>query len=563
MIRFLSVLFFALMPLAPLAARERYTINEAWRFSKGSPYGAFLPGADDAAWETVDIPHTWNAADADDDVPGFYRGPGWYRKRFFLSEAAAAGQVYLCFEGVDQFACVWVNGHFAGKHAGGYTRFVVDITPFVAPGENLVAVEADNRHDPDMPPLSADFTFFGGIYRDVGLLLTDKVHIAPTDMASSGVYLSTPRVTAQSAEVDIRTLVANRSGREARVRVEHRIFAPDGSEAARAEQELVVAPGQTAEPVCRGIRIADPQLWDLDAPNLYRVLTRIIDADGTELDCVSDPLGLRWFEFDPDKGFSLNGRPRKLVGTCRHQDYEGRGWALADAMHERDIRLLKQMGGNFLRVSHYPQDPVVLEMCDRLGILASVEIPVVNAVTESDAFLDNCVRMVREMIRQDFNHPSVIIWAYMNEVLLRPPYKEPERLATYYKAVERVARALEDAVRAEDPSRYTMMAYHNAPEAYAAAGLTRIPMIQGWNLYQGWYEKDIARFEKILDRLHAEYPDKVLMVTEYGADVDQRVHSFAPEQFDFSHDYALVYHRHYLREIMRRPFVAGSAVWNL
>lgn len=135
-------------------------------------------------------------------------------------------------------------------------------------------------------------------------------------------------------------------------------------------------------------------MWDIDEPNLYRVLTRIVDEDGRVLDEVSNPLGLRWFSFDPDKGFSLNGRPRKLIGTCRHQDYLGRGWALTDEMHERDVRLIKEMGGNFLRVSHYPQDPVVMEMCDRLGIITSVEIPVVNAVTESDGFLENSVRMV-------------------------------------------------------------------------------------------------------------------------------------------------------------------------
>ncbi len=561
--KFFLAFFLALGSLVQLSAREKYTINEAWRFSRGASHDAFLPGADDSRWEVVDLPHTWNAQDADDDVPGYYRGPGWYRKRLFLPESIAAKQVYLCFEGVNQTACVWVNGHFAGRHAGGYTRFALDITRWVVPGENLVAVEADNRHDPDMPPLSADFTFFGGIYRDVSLLLTDRVHVAPVDMASSGVYLTTPEVSAHEATVDVRTVVANRGGEPACVRLEHRIMAPDGRRAAVADTLLTVPAGQVVEPVCRGIRIEDPQLWDIDEPNLYRVLTRLVAEDGTELDCVSNSLGLRWFAFDPDAGFSLNGRSRKLLGTCRHQDYEGRGWALPDAMHERDIRLLKQMGGNFLRISHYPQDPVVLEMCDRLGIVASVEIPVVNAVTESDAFLDNAVQMAREMIRQDFNHPSVMIWAYMNEVLLRPPYKDERELAVYYKAVERVARALEEAVRAEDPSRYTMMAYHNAPEAYAAANLTRIPMIQGWNLYQGWYEKDITRFEQILDRLHAEYPDKVLMVTEYGADVDQRVHSFAPEQFDFSQEYGLLYHRHYLREIERRPFVAGSSVWNL
>lgn len=562
-IRFLLCLVL-LAAIGPAGARDKYTINDAWRFTKGSPYNAFLPAADDSTWEVVDIPHTWNAQDADDDTPGFYRGPAWYRKRIDLPADAADKTVYLCFEGANQVVRLYVNGHFAGKHTGGYTRFVFDITKYVVPGgENVVAVEVDNAHDPDIPPLSADFTFFGGIYRDVSLLLTDKVHVAPTDFASPGVYLTTPEVSAERASVEVRTLVANNGSRPARVRIEHRITAPDGREVVRTDDALEIAPGGVEEAMRRGITIVSPRLWDIDQPNLYRVLTRIVADDGRVLDEVSNPLGLRWFSFDPDKGFTLNGRPRKLIGTCRHQDYLGRGWALTDEMHERDVRLIKQMGGNFLRVSHYPQDPVVMEMCDRLGIVTSVEIPVVNAVTESDEFLENAVHMAREMIRQDFNHPSVMIWAYMNEVLLRPPYQDEARTKSYYKAVERVARALEETVRREDPSRYTMMAYHNAPDRYAAANLTQIPMIQGWNLYQGWYEKDITGFERILDRLHAQYPDKVLLVTEYGADVDPRLHSFAPEQFDFSQEYGLVYHRHYLAEILKRPFVAGSTLWNL
>lgn len=563
---FRSTLCLTLLLLAGTAsaARVKYTVNDAWRFTKGSPYDAHLPAADDSDWEVVDIPHTWNAADADDDMPGFYRGPAWYRKRIALPPEAASKQVYLAFEGANQVTRAWVNGHYAGEHRGGYTRFVFDITRWVVPGgENLVALEVTNAHDPDIPPLSADFTFFGGIYRDVSLLLTDKVHVTPTDMASSGVYLSTPAVSAERATVEVRTLVANRTEQPARVRVEHRIVGPDGREAARTAEAVEVAAGEVAEKTTRGIVIERPQLWDIDSPNLYRVLTRIVSEEGVMLDEVSNVLGLRWFEFDPDTGFSLNGRRRKLIGTCRHQDFLGRGWALTDAMHERDLRLLKQMGGNFLRVSHYPQDPVVLELCDRLGIVASVEIPVVNAVTETPAFLENAVHMAREMIRQDRNHPSVVIWAYMNEVLLRLPYKDEKRLGEYYPAVERVARALEATCREEDPARYTMMAFHNAPDRYAAAGLTRIPMIQGWNLYQGWYERDITEFERILDRLHAEYPRQSLLVTEYGPGVDPRLHSFAPEQFDFSQEYGLKYHRHYLREMLRRPFVAGSSLWNL
>ena len=177
-----------LLTAASSAARVKYTVNDAWRFTKGSPYNAFLPAADDSAWETVNIPHTWNAGDAADDVPGFYRGPAWYRKRIVLPADAADKQVYLCFEGANQVVRLYVNGHYAGKHTGGYTRFVFDITKYIVPGgENLFAVEVDNAHNPDIPPLSADFTFFGGIYRDVSLLMTDKVHLAPTDFASPGV----------------------------------------------------------------------------------------------------------------------------------------------------------------------------------------------------------------------------------------------------------------------------------------------------------------------------------------------------------------------------------------
>lgn len=215
---------------ASAAARVRYTVNDAWRFTKGSPYNAFQPAADDSAWEVVNIPHTWNAEDAADDVPGFYRGPAWYRKRIVLPADAASKQAYLCFEGANQVVRLYVNGHYAGKHTGGYTRFVFDITKYIVPGgENLFAVEVDNAHDPDIPPLSADFTFFGGIYRDVSLLMTDKVHVAPTDFASPGVYLSTPEVTAERATVEVRTLVANDGPETARVRIEHRIVAPDGA----------------------------------------------------------------------------------------------------------------------------------------------------------------------------------------------------------------------------------------------------------------------------------------------------------------------------------------------
>lgn len=325
-----------------------------------------------------------------------------------------------------------------------------------------------------------------------------------------------------------------------------------------------MAAGETKTDISKKIKIDSPRLWDIDDPYRYMVYTRILDKrKGTLLDEVVNPLGLRWFKFDSEKGFFLNGKGRKLIGTARHQDYFQKGNALRDELHVQDVLLLKEMGGNYLRVSHYPQDPVIMEMCDKLGIVTSVEIPVVNAVTETEEFLHNSVEMAKEMVRQDFNRPSVMIWGYMNEIFLRRPYTEGKQLEDYYRFTEKVARALEATIREEDPSRYTMMAYHNMPQYYEDAHLTEIPMIQGWNLYQGWYEPDINEFQRLLDRAHKVYKGKVLMVTEYGPGVDPRVHSYQPERFDFSQEYGLVYHKHYLNEMMKRPFIAGSSLWNL
>ena len=165
--------------------------------------------------------------------------------------------------------------------------------------------------------------------------------------------------------------------------------------------------------------ITQPKRWDVDSPYMYKVYSRLKNKKEEVLDCVVNPLGIREYRFDAEKGFFLNGKYRKLIGTSRHQDYKGMGNALRDEMHIRDVQLSKDMGSNFLRVAHYPQDPVVMQMCDKLGLLTSVEIPVVNAITQSKAFMDNCVEQVTEMVCQNYNYPSVIIWAYMNEVLLR------------------------------------------------------------------------------------------------------------------------------------------------
>lgn len=545
--------------------RVVYTINDGWKFTKGSPFEAQLTGCDDSSWETVNIPHTWNDKDADDETPGFYRGPVWYRKQLFIDKSQEGRRAVIYFEGANQEVRFYLNGQFVGEHKGGYTRFCFDITPHLRYGqENLFAIYVNNVYNPNIPPLSADFTFFGGIYRDVYLQFMNPVHIATNDYASSGVYIRTPEVNNSAASVEITTLLTNDMPQATEIRVENIICDADGKEVKKTQAEVKLAAGETKTDISKKIKIDSPRLWDIDDPYRYMVYTRILDKrKGTLLDEVVNPLGLRWFKFDSEKGFFLNGKGRKLIGTARHQDYFQKGNALRDELHVQDVLLLKEMGGNYLRVSHYPQDPVIMEMCDKLGIVTSVEIPVVNAVTETEEFLHNSVEMAKEMVRQDFNRPSVMIWGYMNEIFLRRPYTEGKQLEDYYRFTEKVARALEATIREEDPSRYTMMAYHNMPQYYEDAHLTEIPMIQGWNLYQGWYEPDINEFQRLLDRAHKVYKGKVLMVTEYGPGVDPRVHSYQPERFDFSQEYGLVYHKHYLNEMMKRPFVAGSSLWNL
>lgn len=563
----LFYIFILLFIVGWVQAQQRvvYTINDGWKFTKGSPFEAQLTGCDDSSWETVNIPHTWNDKDADDETPGFYRGPVWYRKQLFIDKSQEGRRAVIYFEGANQEVRFYLNGQFVGEHKGGYTRFCFDITPHLRYGqENLFAIYVNNVYNPNIPPLSADFTFFGGIYRDVYLQFMNPVHIAANDYASSGVYIRTPEVNNSAASVEITTLLTNDMSQPTEIRVENIICDADGKEVKKMQAEVKLAAGETKTDISKKIKIDSPRLWDIDDPYRYMVYTRILDKrKGTLLDEVVNPLGLRWFKFDSEKGFFLNGKGRKLIGTARHQDYFQKGNALRDELHVQDVLLLKEMGGNYLRVSHYPQDPVIMEMCDKLGIVTSVEIPVVNAVTETEEFLHNSVEMAKEMVRQDFNRPSVMIWGYMNEIFLRRPYTEGKQLEDYYRFTEKVARALEATIREEDPSRYTMMAYHNMPQYYEDAHLTEIPMIQGWNLYQGWYEPDINEFQRLLDRAHKAYKGKVLMVTEYGPGVDPRVHSYQPERFDFSQEYGLVYHKHYLNEMMKRPFIAGSSLWNL
>ncbi|MBD0294293.1 MAG: beta galactosidase jelly roll domain-containing protein, partial [Flavisolibacter sp.] len=559
---------FNLIALSGLQAQERVssTINSNWLFFKGDT----AKKSSGNNWETVSLPHTWNVQDVMDDEPGYYRGDGWYKKTIYIPADWKEKDVYLFFEGAGQVAEVFVNGRPVGRHIGSYTAFSFPVRNYLnyasaGNAANELLVKVNNSHNENIPPLSADFTFYGGLYRDVYLKALNKVHFDADNYASSGVFITTPAVTANNAIVNVKGAFVNRSNSKRNIVINQKIYDANGNLFAEQKSTFRTNPGQKIDFVQDFKNLKGQHLWSIEDPYLYRVVSTITDAaGGQKLDEVTNPLGFRWFAFDADKGFFLNGKPVKLIGASRHQDYKGMGNALPDALHVHDVELLKQMGGNFLRIAHYPQDPTVLETCDRLGIVASVETPIVNRITETEEFSKNALHMHLEMMRQNYNHPSLVMWTYMNEVLLIPRYERgSDKQETYFKAVAKLAQELEDLTRKEDTIRYTMIPNHGAWELYNKVGVTKIPKLVGWNLYLGWYGGTLEDFGKFLDMHHKELPDKPLLITEYGSDADSRLHSFDPVRFDKTVEYTTKFHQVYLKEMMDRPFVAAAMIWNL
>ncbi|MVN20720.1 beta-galactosidase [Mucilaginibacter sp. HMF7410] len=549
--------------------RIRQSINSNWSFHKGDIKGLPAKQPADVRWQSVSIPHSWNTEDVTDDEPGYYRGISWYKKTLYLPASVKNKQTYLYFEGANQVAEVYVNGQLAGKHVGGYTAFSFLIQPYLKAGNdsltaNEVLVKLDNSYNESIPPLDADFTFFGGIYRDVYLITADNIHFDMDNYASSGIQIKTPLVNANTATISISGKITNRFTSNRNLMIMTEISDAEGKLIKKVQSPVKAnASGNTA--FMQQQQITMPHLWSPNDPYLYRIVSKIIDrSTGALLDEVSNPLGLRWYSFDAAKGFYLNGKPLKLIGASRHQDFKDMANALPDAIHQRDMELLKNMGANFVRIAHYPQDPAILEACDRLGLLASVEIPIVNYITESDSFYNNCKQMQIEMVRQNFNHPSIIIWAYMNEVLLRPKYeKNSDEQNRYFASITALAKQIEALTHQEDSGRYTMIPCHGDYNLYNRVGLTAVPQIVGWNLYPGWYSPRIEDFAGFLDKYHQEFPQKPMIVTEFGADADTRIHSTQPERFDKSIEYQTYYHQYYLKTILQKPFVAGAAIWNL
>ena len=529
------------------AQREMKTINDNWEFRKSI----------DESWESVNLPHTFNI-DAYQQR-NYYQGKGFYRCTLVLPEIVAERRYYMKIDAASKAANIRVNGKEVGSHVGGYTACIVDITEYIRK-ENLIEITVDNGRK-DITPISADFTFWGGIYRDVWLISTPKQHFNMSNMGSDGIFISTPVVNEKRGVLKVKCEVTNDSHESSILEVRSAIYSPQGKLLQTIKQKQKLKSGETYIFENTSGAIESPDLWSPETPSLYLVKTTLVDPkSGKLLDEKNHKVGFRWFTFDGSKGFFLNGKSYKLRGLNRHQDQAPAGVALDDEAHRRDIFLMKELGCNFIRISHFPQDDAILEMCDELGLLAWEEIPIINIVPNTPGYDDNCEYNLREMIRQHYNHSSVITWGYMNEILLTAPsIGKPEWLACKERTVN-LAQRLEAVLKEEDPGRASVMAF-NMTNLYNEIGLNLVDVV-GWNLYHGWYVDKLKDFNAWCEDQHRRYPDQPMIISEWGAGSDKRLHSTQGRAFDFSIEYQQTYIEHYLPFIENTEWISGCAYWN-
>lgn len=553
------------------SSRLSRSIDTAWQFHKGDMEEPGALSGAKADWTVVDVPHCWNTADILDDTPGYYRGVGWYRKDFRIEEPRAEARAYVVFQAANRDATVYLNGARIGEHLGGYTAFALDLTDGIRFGQtNTLHVRLSNAPNDDVPPVAGDLGHYGGLYRGVHILTTNPVHFDLLYFGSSGVFVDTPLVSREKATVRVRARLLNESDQPRSLRVTHDILDSRAVPVAALVEELALEPrGATALDLVSA-PIQEPCLWSPEHPHLYRVRSRVVDAiTGEVLDQVDSPLGFRWFSIDPDKGFFLNGEPCYIKGVGKHQDYPGRGFAVAEEVLAHDVKLVKEMGANLLR-AHYPQASVVYDICDRLGVMGWAKVPIMERVTHSRAFAANTRHMITEMILQNYNHPSVVMWGYECEPLgemdwFWPKPRDPQAVRENMEKTYEMSATFEESIRATDPTRLTANDFHTNPNPqwYRDAGITGLSDIVGWEIYRGWYNGTLDDVGSMMDETRGFAPDRPYMVAEYGAGSDMRIHTDDPTVFDFSTEYQCRFHETYLAEAATRPWNCGLCIWTL
>ena len=556
-----SLVLAAALPAAAAApeadGRLALNLNAGWRFLAGDDPRAPESAFDDSAWQGVDLPHTWNGLDGQDGGGNYRRGAGWYRRHVAVDASLGGRRLYLQFDGASLMADVYVNGVHLGNHKGGFARFLFDATDALKAGaDNVVAVRVDNSNL-GIPPTSADFTICGGLYRGVSLLATDPIQVSTMDLGSPGVFIEQHDVGADAAGIVVRAELENHGAMPRLVDVQVTVL--DAARAAVPGADTTfrtqLVPGASSE-VVKPLKIARPHLWGAQAdPYLYtvRVALRPVAANGAKgalSDAVEQPLGVRSFSVDRDRGFLLNGKYLDLVGYNRHQDRPDKGWAISDADEAEDFAILLDSGATAVRTSHYQQSETWYQRCDRAGIVVWTEIPNWQKGMDTPEYLESDKQQLRELIRQNFNHPSIFFWGVGNE--------------TSGPAADALAAAGAIVVHQEDPSRpSTYASNHDANDSK-----NWHTDVVAFNRYNGWYNGELAEFAPWLDRARADHPQARFGMSEFGAGASILQHAENPPRPDprgpwHPEEYQNLYHEAYWAALKERPFVWGKFIWCL
>ena len=505
--------------------RKIVSFNDNWKFIK--------PGEAAAA---VSLPHTWNAVDGQDGGNDYWRGTATYEKQFSKPDLKNGERCFIEFLGAAMTVDVALNGKHLTRHEGGYSTFRVDLTDTLE-DENLLVVNVDNSANDRVYPQMADFTFYGGIYRDVNLIIVPSEHFELVKDGTSGIKV-TPSVHLKEREAYVAIETWQTGGGEVWIELptEHH------KEFRRVEA--------TTGHAVTNIILKNVHLWDgLDDPYLYTVTAKLVKNDEV-LDEISVRFGCREFKVDPEKGFFLNGRSYPLRGVSRHQDRIGLGNALTRKEHEEDMAVVRELSANTLRLAHYQHAQEFYDLCDENGVIVWAEIPYITKHMTSGK--TNAFSQMKELITQCYNHPSIVCWGLSNEITASSSVTE-ELLQDH--------RELNDLCHELDSTRPTVMAHAFMLEKDSP--LIPIADLASYNLYFGWYLGDLTQNEQFFDEYHAMYPDRIIGFSEYGADANCAFHSSQPEKGDYTEEYQCVYHEHMLKLIDERPYLWATHVWNL
>lgn len=506
--------------------RNIVSFNDNWKFIKNA---ADEVEAAKGEGESIALPHTWNAVDGQDGGNDYHRGTCWYVKKFAKPEKNETDKAYLEFCGAAMTAEIYLNGEKISHHEGGYSTFRVEITERLEE-ENTLVVSVDNSNNTTVYPQTADFTFYGGLYRDVNLIIVPETHFELAYCGSQGIKV---------------TPVVNLEEKKAVVTVEAWVCGDADMVTFEVNQEKINASLEDGRAKAEFV-IENVHLWDgVDDPYLYTAKAFMENGD-----IVSTRFGCRKYYIDPQKGFFLNGHPYLLRGVSRHQDFKGVGNALTIEHHKKDMEIIKEIGATTLRLAHYQHAQEFYDLCDENGLIVWAEIPYITMHMKNGRA--NTLSQMEELVVQNYNHPSIICWGLSNEITAASAVDDD--LLENHRLLNNLCHRL-------DSTRLTTMA--NVFMLETDSPILEIPDINSYNLYFGWYLGELEQNDEFFDEYHEKYPDRVIGFSEYGADANPQYQAAVPEKGDYTESYQAVYHEHILQMIEKRPWLWATHVWNL